>query len=90
MPVIIEKFVTIFFCVHRDAFEYRNNKGVLRFVIHVTRLLAKKKSAKKCQDSNAKQRTHKIEWTNEDVVKWLRETALSKHAIRFQGKKLFK
>ena len=33
MPVIIEKFVTIFFCVHREAFAYRNNKGVLRFVI---------------------------------------------------------
>ena len=58
MPVIIGKFVTIFFCVHRGAFAYRNNEGVnvLRFVIHVTRLLAKKKSAKKCQDSNAKQR----------------------------------
>jgi len=55
VPVIIGKFVTIFFCVHREAFAYRNNKGVLRFVIHVTRLLAKKKSAKKCQDSNAKQ-----------------------------------
>ena len=60
MPVIIGKFVTIFFCVHREAFEYRNNKGVLRFVIHVTRLLAKKKSAKKIQMlSNAQDRVDK-------------------------------